>query len=98
MEFSRNGFKKFFLQPHLNSKRLLFCGQHGEQFLDPLPVHYGRVHFHDCLLDDPRGRELGHPDVDGVGALVVEDDDLPEVSQVWPLTQFFFCFLFMETH
>lgn len=55
---------------------LLFGGQHRQQLLDPFAVHYGGVHFQDGGLDRSGRRQLGHADVDGVGALRVQHDDL----------------------
>ena len=72
-------FPKIFIlsDQYRKPTHLLLRWQHGQQLLDALPVDDGGVHLHDGRPDDPRGRELCHADVDGVGPLVVQHDDLP---------------------
>ena len=74
-------FPKIFIlsDQYRKPTHLLLRWQHGQQLLDALPVDDGGVHLHDGRPDDPRGRELCHADVDGVGPLVVQHDYLPGV-------------------
>jgi len=45
-------------------------------YLNSFSVHHSGVHLKDCVRDRPGWRQFGHADVDGVGTLWVQHDDL----------------------